>query len=131
LKCDEQTKGSLDVADDREPDTERTTIVTTDGGDRGSSWIVLLLAVIAILLAVLFFTGVFDRGDDDDELNVDVNTPDMNAMMLPPETQTPVIVVPGAQVPAPPPDINVNVTAPPPEPPADNLSNESNVTNSG
>jgi len=115
------------VADDRERDSERTTIVTTDGDGRGSAGIILVVALIAILLAVLFFGGVFDRGVDDDELNVDINTPDMNVTL--PETQTPVIVVPEVQAP---PDINVNVTTPPPEAPADDVSNtESVVTNSG
>ena len=114
--------GSLDVADDRERETERTTVVTSDRG-RGGAGIILVLAVILIILALLFFAGVFDR-DDEPELNVTVNSPDVNVIV--PETQLPPLTVPEVQ---PLPDVNVNVTTPPPELPEENLSNT--VTNSG
>jgi hypothetical protein len=109
------------VADDRERDTERTTIVTTDGDGRGSAGLILLVALIVILLAVLFFGGVFDR-DDASDLNLAVTTPDANLAMPPAPPQ--VIVVPEGQ--AQPPDVNVNITTPPPE----NPPPEANDTNS-
>ena len=68
------------MADDRERDTEHTTVVTRDGGGRGGAGIVLVLALIVILLAVLFFSGVFDRNDEP-ELNVMVNSPDVNVIV--------------------------------------------------
>lgn len=114
------------MADDREGDSERTTIVTSDGGRRGSAGIIVLVALVVIVLAVLFFAGVFDRGDER-ELNVEVNTPDVNVIV--PETPTPVVTVPEAQVP---PDVNVNVTTPPLEPPEENLGNtESDLNDIG
>ncbi len=114
------------MADERERDTERTTIVTTDGDGRSSAGIILVVALIAILLAVLFFGGIFDRDDERDD-NLDI-APDVNVTMpdaqLPPP---PVIVVPDTQ--APPPDVSVNVTAPPP---AEEQGNADSVeTNSG
>lgn len=117
------------MAEDRDPDTERTTIVTTDGDGRGSAGIILIVALIAILLAVLFFGGLFDR-DDERDVNLDI-APDVNLTL--PDTQLPppppVIVVPEGQ--APPPDVNVNITTPPPEP-AENLSDADTVeANSG
>jgi hypothetical protein len=118
----------VDVADDRERDTDRTTIVTRDSDGRGGgAGIVLVVALIVIILAVLFFSGVFDR-DQEPELNVTVNSPDVNVIV--PETQLPPLTVPEVQ--PPPPDVNVNVTTPPSEPPADNLSNTANtVANTG
>jgi hypothetical protein len=113
------------VADDSERETERTTIVRSDGDGRGSAWIILVVALIVIILALLFFGGVFDR--DESELNVQINTPDVNVIV--PETQVPVVTVPEVQVP---PDVNVNVITPPAEPPEQNLSNtETPVTNRG
>ena len=113
------------MADDRERETERTTVVTSDRG-RGGAGIILVLAVILIILALLFFAGVFDR-DDEPELNVTVNSPDVNVIV--PETQLPPLTVPEVQ--PPPPDVNVNVTTPPPELPEENLGNTGAVTNSG
>lgn len=114
------------MADDRERDTERTTVVTSDRGGRGGAGIILVFAVILIILALLFFTGVFDR-DRESELNVTVNSPDVNVIV--PETQLPPLTVPETQ---PPPNVNVNVTTPPPELPEENLSNTGTaVTNSG
>lgn len=111
------------MADDRESDTERTTIVTTDRDGRGSARIVLAVLAILILLAVLFFGGVFDREDERD-LNVAIETPDVNLIV--PETQVPVVEVPPVEVP---PDVNVNVITPPPEPlpPETNDSDQSNA----
>jgi hypothetical protein len=118
--------GNFDVADDRERDTERTTVVTSDRGSRGGAGIILALAVILIIVALLFFAGVFDRGDEP-ELNVTVNSPDVNVIV--PETQLPPLTVPQTQ---PAPDVNVNVTTPPQELPEENLSNTgSAATNSG
>ena len=111
------------MADDRDPDTKRTIIVSGDGR-RGSAGIILLVALIFIVLAVLFFAGVFDRGDER-ELNVQVNTPDVNVIV--PQNQVPVVTpLPQTQVPPP---VSVNVVTPPIEPPPGNLSNTE--TNSG
>jgi len=115
------------VADDSERDSERTTIVTSDGDGRGSAAIVLVVVVlIVILLAALFFGGAFNRGEER-ELNVDINTPDVNVIV--PQTQVPVVTVPEVQVPS---NVNVNMATPPTELPEENLSNTGTaVTNSG
>ena len=120
------------MADDNDRDSDRITkrtIVTSDGDGRRSATIILLVALVAILLAVLFFGGTFDR-DDESDLNIDVNAPpDINLTL--PETQPlppPVIIPPDTQ--APPPDVNVNVALPPPA--EDNLGDVEGVTtNSG
>jgi hypothetical protein len=113
------------VADDRDRETKRT-IIVADDGRRGSTGIILLVALILIVLAVLFFAGVFNRGDDR-ALNVQVNTPDVNVIV--PQSQVPVTPLPQTQVPPP---VNVNVVTPPIEQPPGNLSNtETSVTNSG
>lgn len=110
------------MADDRERDTERTTIIKRDGNGRGGAWMILLVALIVLILAVLFFAGAFNRGGDRD-VNVDINTPDVNVIM--PETQVPVVPIPQTE---PPPDVNVNVTTPSAEPPPEtNLGNTENV----
>lgn len=109
-----------DTEHDREGDKERTVIVTTDGEGRGIGAILLVVALVVILFAVLFFGGVFDRGQP--QLNVDVNTPDVNVIV--PPSQVPVTPTPQAQVPP----VNVDVTTTP----AENLSNtETSVGNSG
>lgn len=111
------------MANDRERDTKRTTIITSDGDGRGSAGIILVLALIIIILAVLIFSGAFSRGDDHD-LNVAVNAPDVNVIV--PQTQVPVVTVPETQV-VPPPDVNVNVATPPTEPREENLGNTENT----
>jgi hypothetical protein len=114
------------VTDEKERETEHTTIVTRDGNGRGGAAIILVVALIVILLAVLFFSGVVNRHEEP-ELNVMVNSPDVNVVV--PPTSLPPLTVPEGQVP--PPNVNVNVTTPP-EPPVDNLSNTANtVTNTG
>jgi len=126
LMRDEEHAGSCKVADDDERDTKRTTIVTSDREGRGGAVLVVAVMVILVLLLLLFFGGGFKR-DEQPQLNVDVNTPDVNVIM--PQTQVPVMPVPQTQTP---PSVNVNVTTPPPEPPAENLSNtEIGVTNRG
>jgi len=114
------------VANDRERDSDRTTIVTRDGDGRGGAIIILVVAVIVLLLAVLFFVGAFNR-DDQQDLNVDMNTPDVNVIV--PPTQVPMTPMPEVQ--SPPPNVNVNVTTPPPEPPTDNLNTTNALSNSG
>lgn len=116
------------MADDNDSDLNRKhTIVTTDGDGRGNAAIILLVALVAILLAVLFFGGVFDRNDESD-LNVDVNAPpDINVNVPATQVPPPVIIAPDTQ--APPPDVNINVVTPPPE---ENLNDVEGVTiNSG
>ena len=113
------------MADDRERETERTTVVTSDRGGRGGAGIILVFALILIILALLFFTGVFDR-DRESEVNVTVNSPDVNVIV--PDTQLPPLTVPETQ---PPPNVNVNVTTPPPELPEENLSNTGTAVTNG
>jgi hypothetical protein len=117
------------VADDIDPDTERTVIVTTDDG-RGTVGVIIgAVVILLLLLLLLYLTGVFGR-DDETQVNVDATTPEINVVTapetLPPPTQ--VVVVPGGQTATPPPpDVNVNVVTPPPEAPAEvNGANETN-----
>ena len=114
------------MADDRERETEhRTTVVSSDGDGRGSAALVIAVLALLIVLAVVFFSGILNRNDDQD-LNVELNQPGVNVIM-PPETPLPPLTTPEVQ--PPPPDVNVNVTTPPP-PPEENLGNSA-ITNSG
>ena len=59
-------------------DTERTTIIQTDGGrDRGGGGVILAVVVIVALLALLYFvfSGGFNRAADSVGVNVNVETP--------------------------------------------------------
>jgi hypothetical protein len=59
-------------------DTERTTIIQTDGGrDRGGGGVILAVVLILVLLAVLYFvfSGSFNRAADSVGVNVNVETP--------------------------------------------------------
>ncbi|HLL31811.1 MAG TPA: hypothetical protein VK403_12520 [Allosphingosinicella sp.] len=59
-------------------DTERTTIIQTDGGrDRGGGGVILAVVVILALLAVLYFvfSGSFNRAADEVGVNVNVEAP--------------------------------------------------------
>jgi hypothetical protein len=59
-------------------DTERTTIIQTDGGrDRGSGGVILAIVLILALLAVLYFvfSGSFNRAADEVGVNVNVEAP--------------------------------------------------------
>src|SRR5687768_8449111 len=59
-------------------DTERTTIIQTDGGrDRGGGGVILAVVLILALLAVLYFvfSGSFNRAADSVGVNVNVDTP--------------------------------------------------------
>jgi hypothetical protein len=59
-------------------DTERTTIIQTDGGrDRGGGGVILAIVLILALLAVLYFvfSGSFNRAADSVGVNVNVETP--------------------------------------------------------
>jgi hypothetical protein len=112
------------VADDRERETERTTVVRSDGDGRSSAALVIAVIALLIVLAVVFFSGILNRNDDQD-LNVEFNQPGVNVIV--PDTQLPPLTPPITQ--PPPPDVNVNVTTPPP-PPEENLGNSA-VNNSG
>ena len=59
-------------------DTERTTIIQTDGGGgRGGGGVLLAVVLILALLAVLYFvfSGGFNRAADSVGVNVNVETP--------------------------------------------------------
>src|ERR687889_1536420 len=59
-------------------DTERTTIIQTDGGrDRGGGGVILAVVLILALLAVLYFvfSGTFNRAADEVGVNVNVEAP--------------------------------------------------------
>ncbi len=59
-------------------DTERTTIIQTDGGrDRGGGGVILAIVLILALLAVLYFvfSGSFNRAADEVGVNVNVEAP--------------------------------------------------------
>jgi hypothetical protein len=59
-------------------DTERTTIIQTDGGrDRGGGGVILAVVLILALLALLYFifSGGFNRAADEVGVNVNVETP--------------------------------------------------------
>lgn len=59
-------------------DTERTTIIQTDGGrDRGGGGVILAVVLILALLAVLYFvfSGSFNRAADSVGVNVNVEVP--------------------------------------------------------
>ncbi|HEX8379434.1 MAG TPA: hypothetical protein VF619_02655 [Allosphingosinicella sp.] len=69
-------------------DTERTTIIQTDGGrDRGGGGVILAVVVILALLAVLYFvfSGSFNRAADSVGVNVNVEAPkvDMPNVKMP------------------------------------------------
>ncbi|HEX6374763.1 MAG TPA: hypothetical protein VFZ91_03480 [Allosphingosinicella sp.] len=58
-------------------DTERTTVVQTDGRRGGGAGLVIAVLAIVALLAVLFFvfSGSFNRAADEIGVNVNVDTP--------------------------------------------------------
>ena len=59
-------------------DTERTTIIQTDGGgDRGGGGVILAILLILVLLGVLYFLfgGGLNRAADEVGVNVNVETP--------------------------------------------------------
>jgi hypothetical protein len=59
-------------------DTERTTIIQTDGGrDRGGGGVILAVLLILVLLGVLYFlfSGSFNRAADKVGVNVNVEAP--------------------------------------------------------
>lgn len=61
-------------------DTERTTIIQTDGGrDRGGGGVILAVVLILALLAVLYFvfSGSLNRTADSVGVNVNVETPEV------------------------------------------------------
>mgnify|MGYP004492444787 CR=1 FL=1 len=69
-------------------DTERTTIIQTDGGrDRGGGGVILAVVLILALLAVLYFvfSGSFNRAADEVGVNVNVEAPkvDVPSVELP------------------------------------------------
>jgi hypothetical protein len=59
-------------------DTERTTIIQTDGGrDRGGGGVIIAIVLILALLALLYFlfSGGFNRAADKVGVNVNVEAP--------------------------------------------------------
>ena len=66
------------VARETVRDTERTTIIQTDGGrDRGGGGVILAVVLILALLALLYFlfSGSFNRAADEVGVNVNVDMP--------------------------------------------------------
>jgi type IV secretory pathway VirB10-like protein len=114
------------MADDKERETQRTTVVRSDGDGRSSAAIVIaVIALLIVALAVVFFSGILQRNNNQD-LNVELNQPGVNVIV--PDTQLPPLTTPEVQ--SPPPDVNINVTTPPPQLPEENVGN-SVITNSG
>lgn len=68
-------------------DTERTTIIQTDGGRGRGSGVLLAIVLIVALLAVLYFvfSGSFNRAADSVGVNVNVEAPkvDMPSIDMP------------------------------------------------
>ena len=61
-------------------DTERTTIIQTDGGrDRGGGGVILAVVLILALLALLYFlfSGSFNKAADKVGVNVNVEAPNI------------------------------------------------------
>lgn len=61
-------------------DTERTTIIQTDGGrDRGGGGVILAVVLILAVLALLYFlfAGGFNRAADEVGVNVNVEAPNI------------------------------------------------------
>lgn len=58
-------------------DTERTTIIQTDGGGRGGGGVILAVVLVLALLALLYFlfSGSFNRAADEVGVNVNVEAP--------------------------------------------------------
>lgn len=58
-------------------DTERTTIIQTDGGGRGGGGVILAVLLILVLLGILWFLfgGGFNRAADEVGVNVNVEAP--------------------------------------------------------
>lgn len=58
-------------------ETERTTIIQTDGGRKGGGGVVVAVIAILALLAILYFvfTGGFGRTADSIGVNVNVDAP--------------------------------------------------------
>jgi hypothetical protein len=74
--------GDYDRDGDRERirETDRTTVVTSDGGRRGSSgWIIAIVLLIALLALLFFLFGDgFNRAADEVGVNVNVEAPDVS-----------------------------------------------------
>ena len=71
-----------DHGSDREHirETDRTTTVVTDGGDRGggSGWIIAIIVLIALLALLWFlFGGNLNRAADEVGVNVNVEAPEV------------------------------------------------------
>jgi hypothetical protein len=58
-------------------DTERTTVVQTEGGRRGGGALlaIVLIILLLVLLFFLFGRGMLDRAGDEVGVNVDVDAP--------------------------------------------------------
>ena len=68
-------------------DTERTTIIQTDGGGRSGGGVILAVLLVLVLLGILYFlfSGGFNRAADEVGVNVNVEAPkvDMPDVSLP------------------------------------------------
>ena len=50
-------------------------IIQTDGGGSGAMMVLAIVLFTLVLLAVLYFTGVFNRGGSKHEVDVNINKP--------------------------------------------------------
>ncbi|HYV03676.1 MAG TPA: hypothetical protein VFB82_03765 [Blastocatellia bacterium] len=50
-------------------------IIQTDGGGSGAMMVLAVVLFMLVLLAVLYFTGVFNRGGSKHEIDVNINKP--------------------------------------------------------
>lgn len=58
------------MADDRDRETERTTIVETNGGGGGGGVLAVVLLIIVVLVLLFLFRGQLGLGGDTTEIEV-------------------------------------------------------------
>lgn len=85
----------VDRDHDRIRETERTTVVHTDGERRGGRGLLIAIILLLAVAALLFFLfgGNVNRAADEVGVNVNVEAPEM------PDVQVPDVDVPNVKVP--------------------------------
>lgn len=70
---------------DRARDTERTTIIHTDGGGGGGGGLLVAVVALILLAALLFFLfgGGLGRDSDEGDVNVNIDSPEVPAIEMP------------------------------------------------